>query len=71
MPSRAVITAKSGPGLQNTTVKINNLTNVNIDLQNRNIQFRDIGSEIKTYDLVGVTTFSVFVSGSNYTFSVL
>lgn len=71
MPSRAVVTAKSGPGLQNTTVKIDNITNVNIDLQRRSVQIRDVGSEIKTYDLVGVTTFSVFVSGSNYTFSVL
>jgi len=68
--SRAIVTAKTGIASQNTALRLENLTNVNIDLAGKKVQFRSAGSEVKDFDLVGVTTFSVFVSATDYVFTL-
>lgn len=74
MPSQVTVTAKTGPGLQNTAVVLPNVTNINFDLIAREVQVlhKDPSGEPqdKEYDLVGVTTVTFSISGANYTITI-
>lgn len=68
--SQVTVTAKTGPGIQNTAIVLGDVTNINFDLARRVVQVfqtPNSGGNIKEYDLVGVTTVTFSISGSTYT----
>jgi hypothetical protein len=72
MPSQATVTAKTGPAQQATSLVITNLLSYEVDLINRNIQVKtsDQPNRVLEFDLVGVTTFTTSISGSNWTLTI-
>jgi hypothetical protein len=67
MPSTVTVTAKVGPALQATAVPISSVNVMSLDLNKRVIQLDNGTPLIKEFDLVGVTTMTVAISGANYT----
>jgi hypothetical protein len=68
MPSQLTVTAKTGPAVQATATVLADVSGINFNLNNRVVQVaQNNGANIKEYDLVGVTTVTFTVSGSNYT----
>jgi hypothetical protein len=67
----ATITAKSGPSIQNTALPLTGVTLVTYDVD-RNVLFVQQGSArpIKEFDLTGVTTATITISGGNFAFVV-
>lgn len=75
MPSGvATVTANSGPGIAATSLQINDVKGVYLDLERNMLAFHtqnsDPTSPQKEFELEGVTTFTVSISGSTYTFTV-
>lgn len=70
----ATVTAKYGPGKQATAKVISNIKSVVIDIERSVLSFHnqqsDPSSPAQEFDLVGVTTFTVTISGVNFTFTV-
>ena len=74
MPVNLTITAKSGPDKTNTAAVFTGLTGLLI-LPDRKILQAFTGGDTnsppeKEFDLTGVTTFTVSISGSTYTVTV-
>ena len=70
----ATITAKSGPGIQATSLSLTGIQGVYLDLERSVVAFHQVNSDPtspqKEFDLTGVTTFTVSISGVTYTFTV-
>lgn len=70
----ATVTASSGPGIAATALVINNVQGVYLDLARNMLAFHtqnsDPTSPQQEFELEGVTTFTVSISGSTYTFTV-
>lgn len=70
----ATVTAKYGPGLQATTKVLNKVQGVYLDLARSVLSFHMDNSDptgpSQDFDLVGVTTFTVTIANTNYTFTV-
>jgi len=71
MPATLTITAKSGPNLQNTAAVFTNLTGV-LFLPDRRLLQAFTGGDTnsppeKEFDLTGVTTCTVVISGTGQT----
>jgi hypothetical protein len=72
MPTgQAVITAKTGPNVQNTAIALANVVEVRYAVA-RNVLFVEQSNpaQTKEYDLGGVTTATIVISGGNFTFTV-
>ncbi len=75
MPSGvATVTADSGPGIQATALVINDVKGVYLDLERNMLAFHTVNSDPtspqREFELQGVTTFTVSISGTVYTFTV-
>lgn len=68
--SQVTITAKTGPAQQVTSFVLTNVTNINFDLANRELDVITSDGIIHEYDLVGVTAVTYTISGSTYTIVV-
>ena len=70
MPSQVTVTAKTGPASQVTANVIREVTNVNLDLNKRVVTYQVAGPNgprTLEFDLVGVTTATITISGADYT----
>lgn len=69
----ATITADSGPAVQNTSLVLSGITSFSVDI-GRNMLMMYQGNELtgpaKEFDLSTVTTFTVSISGGNYTITI-
>jgi len=67
----ATITAKTGPAVQNTALALTGVTQVTYDLE-RNVLFVQQGGNrpIKEFELQGVATATITISGGNFAFVV-
>lgn len=71
MTGVVTITAKSGPGVTATALELTGVTAVNFDLHGGMIFIFSEGQpDPKQFSLDGVTTVTVSISGSTYTFTV-
>lgn len=74
MPSgTATVTAKTGPAVQNTAIVLSSITSFSVDIKRQVLQFyqgNELTGPAKEYDLTGVTTFTVSISGGNFTITV-
>lgn len=73
MPHQVTVTAKTGPGVQNTAIVLQNVRAVNFDLIAPSVQIQveqGAGDNIKEYDLTGVTTITCTITGGNYAFVI-
>jgi hypothetical protein len=61
----ATVTAKSGPAIQNTAVALPNITRIDTDYARSVITVYYGSNQIGYYELVGVTTFSDTITGTN------
>ncbi len=70
----ATVTAKSGPAVQATAMSITGIQGVYLDLERNMLAFHTVNSDPtspqKEFELQGVTTFTVTISGVTYTFTV-
>jgi len=74
MPVNAVVTAKSGPNIQATALAINGAGGI-LFLPDRKVVQIFTGGDTnsppeKEFDLTGVTTVTVAISGNTYTFTI-
>lgn len=69
MPSTATVTAKTGPAIQDTAIVLTNVSSFNADIASQVLTVVSNGL-IKTYDLNGVTTFTVSISSGVYTITI-
>jgi len=68
MPSQLTVTAKTGPAVQATAIVLTDVNGISFDLNKRMVYVTRAGlANTQEYDLVGVTTITFSVSGSNYT----
>ena len=67
----ATITAKSGPAVQNTAAPLANVSLVTYDVA-RNVLFvtQSNPAAIKEFDLTGVTTATITITGGNFAFAI-
>lgn len=69
MPGTMTVTAKTGPGVQNTAVVIPNVNSFNVDtIANMLTGFS--GSIPFQYSLTGVTTFTVVIAAGLFTITI-
>ena len=61
----ATVTAKTGAAVQNTAIALPNITRVDTDYARSVITVYYGTGQIGYYDLVGVTTFSDTITGTN------
>lgn len=61
------VTAYSGPGNLNTAAVFTGVTSYTVDVARGVLTLYFSGETFKTFDLDGVTTFTVSISGSNQT----
>jgi hypothetical protein len=70
----ATVTAKSGPATQSTALSLTGITVFTADVRRSVLRFYQGGSETdgpaKEFDLNGVTTFTVAISGGNFTVTI-
>lgn len=69
MANKATVTAKTGPGIQNTAIVINDLTGIKFDF-GANTFTVDADGRSDAYSLEGVTAITCTVSGSSFTWVV-
>jgi hypothetical protein len=65
----ATVTAKTGPAFQNTSIALPNITRLDLDLA-RSVLTVYYNGLIAYYDLVGVTTLTDTITGTNQVFVV-
>ena len=67
----ATITAKTGPAVSNTAIALSGVTRVVYDNE-KSVLYVQQGSTrpIKEYDLTGVTTATITISGGNFSYVV-
>ena len=75
MPLTATVTAKTGPERQATAMVISNMTGMAVLPDRKVLTLYANGDEpgnvpAKEFDLTGVTTFTVAISGNNWTLTV-
>lgn len=69
MAHTATVTAKTGPNRQNTAIAYTGVRRVDLDIATAKVQLHlenTAGNQIKEYDLVGVTTFTVTITAGQY-----
>jgi hypothetical protein len=67
----ATITAKTGPAVQNTAIALANVNSMKYDVARSVLTVEQSSpAGIKEYDLGGVTTATITISGGNFTFVV-
>lgn len=64
------VTAKTGPGVQNTAIVLPNITRFDLDLAHSVLTVYYGANQIAYYDIVGVTTLTDTISGTSNTFVV-
>lgn len=64
------ITAKTGPAVQNTAIALANITLFSVDLARSVLTVFYGNNQIGYYDLVGVTTLTDTITGTNHVFVV-
>ncbi len=62
----ATITAKTGPAIQNTAIALPNITRFDLDLARSVLTVYFGNNQITCYDLVGVTTLTDTITGTNH-----
>lgn len=69
--ANATITAKTGPAISNTAIALANVTLVCFDAPRNVVSFTQSNpSKITEYDLTGVTTATITISGGNLAFAI-
>lgn len=74
MPITATVTAKTGPERQATAMVISNMNGMMVEPDRKVVRFYantdEPGAAVKEFDLTGVTTFTVVISGNNWTVTI-
>ena len=72
MPINATVTAKTGPNSQVTALALPGLSSMVVSPDRKVLQLFNENSPVpsKEFDLTGVTTFTVAVSGNTWTLTV-
>jgi len=68
--SQATITGKVGPALTLTAAVITNIRNINLDCDKEILTLTQTEGKVSTYDVSAQTTWTLTVSGNNYTLTV-
>jgi len=66
----ATMTAKTGPAVQNTSIALANITRFDLDLARSVLTVYYGTNQIGYYDIVGVTTLTDTITGTNQVFVV-
>jgi len=66
----ATMTAKTGPAVQNTAIALANITRFDLDLARSVLTVYYGTNQIGYYDIVGVTTLTDTITGTNQVFVV-
>lgn len=64
------VTAKTGPAIQNTAIALPNITRFDLDLARSVLTIYYGTNQIGYYDVVGVTTLTDTITGTNQVFVV-
>jgi hypothetical protein len=71
MPTGAVtVTGYAGPGMTVTAVVINNVTKFEVDIDKGMLRMTDTSGNLKEVAISAATTFTVTISGGNYTVTI-
>ena len=74
MPITATVTAKTGPATQATAMVISGMNGMLVEPDRKVVQFYantdEPGGAVKEFDLTGVTTFTVVISGNNWAVTI-
>ena len=73
MPINATVTAKAGPAIQATAIVLSGYVRMEVNPDRKIVQFfsgDDRNAPAREFDLTGVTTFTVSISGSTYTVTI-
>jgi hypothetical protein len=68
--SNLTITGSVGPGIDVSDMVINNLTSFDVDVVNKVITVYANDEFVNSFDISGATTFTVSISGDNYTVKI-
>jgi len=71
MPNPLTVTAKAGPGIQNTAIVLNNVNSIEFDFNRKMIFVTRNGlTTTQEYDMTGITSVSFSISGSTYSMTI-
>jgi hypothetical protein len=73
MPHQVTVTAKTGPDRQNTAIVYPDVVGVDFQLNDRRLFVQTVqaaGDNVKEYDLTGVTTVTVAITGGNWAITI-